>query len=41
LENGLIMASACAGAAVANDTAGEVDLDLVESLKTQVKVVSK
>lgn len=41
LENGLIMASACAGAAVANDTAGEVDLDLVQSLKTQVKVVSK
>jgi tagatose 6-phosphate kinase len=41
LEQELILASACAGAAVTNDTAGEVDLDVVKSLKTQVKVVSK
>jgi 1-phosphofructokinase family hexose kinase len=41
LEEKLILASACAGAAVINDTAGEVDLDAVKSLKTQVKVVSK
>ena len=41
LEEKLTLASACAGAAVTNDTAGEVDLDVVKSLKTQVKVVSK
>jgi tagatose 6-phosphate kinase len=41
LEDRLILASACAGAAVTNDTAGEVDLDVVISLKTQVKVVSE
>jgi 1-phosphofructokinase family hexose kinase len=41
LEEKLILASACAGAAVINDTAGEVDLEVVKSLTPQVKVVSK
>ena len=41
LEERLILASACAGAAVTNETAGEVDLEVVKSLKPQVKVVSK
>lgn len=41
VEQSLIIASACAGAAVAEDTAGEVSKDLISELKSKIKVVTK
>lgn len=41
LELSLVFASACASASVAQETAGEVERDLIEKLKSQVKVTSQ